>query len=64
MSSPNSPTLDEVIGNIMEDVLHKKAEQLENQKISPEEIREKTEEVEVEAGEARVFLTENGDEVF
>ena len=64
MSSPNSPTLGEVIENIVEDVLHEKAEQLENQEIAPKEVREETEEVKVEVGEALVFFIEKKDKVF
>ena len=65
MSSPSSPTLNEVIGNIMEDVLRERAEQPENKETVPsEEVGEETKEVEVESGEARVFFTNKGEEAF
>ena len=54
MSSPGSPTLNEVVENIMEDVLRERAKQAANQKTTPvEEIREE-----------RVFFTENGTKAF
>ena len=65
MSSLSSPTLNEAIENIVEDVLGERVEQTKNQEIVPmEEVREETEEVEVEAGEARVFLSDKGEEDF
>ena len=65
MSSPNSPTLNEVVGNIIEDVLKESAKQAANQETVPaKEVREETEEVEVEAGEARIFFTNKGVENF
>ena len=65
MSSPSSPNLDEVVENIVEEVLKKIAEQPENQEIIPaEEVREETEEVEIEAGEVRSFLSGKGMEAF
>ena len=61
MSSPSSPTLDEVVENIMEEVLRERIEQIKNRETVPvEEVREETSEVEVEAEEARVFLSEKG----
>ena len=61
MSSLSSPTIDQVVENIMEEVLRERAEQPENQETGHiEEIKEETEEVEVEAGEVRVFFIENG----
>ena len=65
MSSPNSPTLNEVVGNIIEDVLKESAKQAANQETVPaKEVSEETEEVEVEAGEARIFFTNKGVENF
>ena len=65
MSSPNSPTLNEVIENIVEDVLGERAEQTKNQETIPvEEVREQTEEVEVKTRETRVFLSDKGAEAF
>ena len=65
MSNLSSPTLNEAIENIVEDVLGERVEQTENQEIVPMvEVREETEEVEVEAGEARVFLSDKGEEAF
>ena len=65
MSILSSPTLNELIENIVEDVLGKRVEQIENQEIVPvEEVREEIEEVEVEVGEARVFLSDKGEEAF
>ena len=64
MSSPRSPILDEVIRNIMEDVLHERAEQLENQETTLKEVRKETKEVEVEAGEVQVFFTETRAKLF
>ena len=58
MSTSSSPTLDKVIENIMEDVLRERVEQATNQETVPaEEVREEIEEVEVKAGQARVFFT-------
>ena len=49
MLNPNSPTLDKVIGNIVEEVLRERAEQ-ENKETPPmDEVREEME-IEVEAG--------------
>ena len=48
----------------MEEVLRDRAEQPENQETTLEEVREENEEVEVEAGEARVFFSDKGDEAF
>ena len=50
--------MDEMVGNIVEEVLRERVEHQENQEIAPvEEVREEAEEieVEVEAGEARAF---------
>ena len=47
MSRPNSPTIDEVIGNIVEEVLRERAGQPENQETDLEKVREQNEEVEV-----------------
>ena len=70
MSNPNSPTLDDVIGNVVEEILQERAKEVqremageENQenviKVMPEEI-----EVVVEEGEARAFNSHKGAEVF
>ena len=65
MSNLNFPTIDEVVKNIMKDVLRERVEQSANQDMVPaEEVREETEEVEVEVVEARVFFTEKGAKVF
>ena len=65
MSSPNSPTLDEVIENIMENAQRERVKQPKNQEtVSTEEAREETEEVEGESGGARVFLSDKGAEAF
>ena len=61
MSNPNSPTLDEVIGNAVEKILQERAEEVQREvagegnkenslEVMPEEI-----EVVVEEGEARAF---------
>ena len=48
----------------MENVQREKVKQLENQEIVPVEgVREEAEEMEGEAGEARVFLTNKGAEI-
>ena len=61
MLNHSSPTLDEVVGNIIKEVLRERAEYQENQETaSKEEVREEAEEIEVEvkAGEARAFYSE------
>ena len=66
MSNPNSPTLDELVENIVEEILRERAEE-ENQKTAPtEEARQEIEviEIEVEEGEARAFYSEKGAEAF
>ena len=61
MSIPSSPTLDEVIKNIMENVQRERVEQPENQEIVPtEEVREEVKEVEGELGGTERFLTNKG----
>ena len=67
MSNPNSPTLEEVLGNIVAEVLGERAEQQENLETSIEEVREENEEgieVMVEEGEAKTFYSDNGVEAF
>ena len=65
MSSSSSPTLDEVIEEIMENVQEKRVEQRENQETTHvEEVREEVEEMEGDAGETRMFLTDKGVEIF
>ena len=65
MSNPSSPTLDEVVGNIIEEGLRERAEQ-ENQETVPEEVRQEAEEieVEVEVEEARAFYSKKGADAF
>ena len=61
MSNPTFPTLNEVIENIMEVVLGERAEQIKNHENFPvEKVSEETKEVEVEAREAIVFLSDKG----
>ena len=60
MSSSSSPTIDKVIGKIVEEVLREGAEQPKNQETTPEEVREENEEVEVDAGESRAFYSDKG----
>ena len=65
MSSPNSPTLDKVIKNIMENVQGDRVEQPENQETThAEEVREEDKEMEGDVGGARVFLIDKGAEIF
>ena len=56
MSNPNSPTLEEVIGNIAIEILGERVEQLEN--------LETVIKVVVEEGEAKTFYSDKGAEVF
>ena len=53
MSNPSSPTLDEVVENIVKEFLRERAEQ-ENREIALEEVREETK-IEIEAGDAKAF---------
>ena len=62
MLNPNSPTLDEVIGNVVEEVLRERAEE-ENQEIVLEVMPEDIEVV-VEEGEAKAFYSNKGAEAF
>ena len=65
MSSPRSPTLDEVIEKIMENVQGERVEQPKNQETVPaKEVREEVEEVEGESGGAERFLTNKGAKIF
>ena len=62
MSNPSSPTLDEVVGNFVEEILRDRVEE-ENQETTPiEEARQETEEIEVEVekGEAKAFYSNKG----
>ena len=70
MSNPNSPNLDEVIGNVVKDILQERVEEVqremveeESQEITldvvPEEI-----EVVVEEGESRAFYSNKREEEF
>ena len=56
MSNPSSPTVDEVVENIVEEELRERVEQ-ENQETSHVEEREETE-IEVDAGYARALYFE------
>ena len=61
MSSLSSPTLDEVVENIVEDVLRERVEQPETQETVPsEEVRKENEEMERAVVDARVFFTNKG----
>ena len=65
MSNPNSPTLNEVIEKIMEEVQGERVELPENQETTPtNEVREEVKDVEGDLGGARVFLTDKGAKVF
>ena len=62
MSTPNSPTLDEVIENVVEAVMREKVEEESHEttiEVVPEEI-----EVVVEEEEARAFYCNKGAETF
>ena len=62
MSNPSSLTLDEVIGNVVEEVLRERVEERNQEtalEVVPEEI-----EVVVEEGEARAFYSNKGEEAF
>ena len=67
MSSPSSPTLDQVIENIIEEVLKERVKQLENYENAPiEEVQEENEieEMEGDVADTRVFFTNKGEENF
>ena len=66
MSNPSSPTLDEVVENIVEEVLRERVEQQKNRETIPEEVGQETEEIEVEieAGDARGFYSDRGVEAY
>ena len=67
MSNPNSPTLEEVVGNIAAEVLRERAEQQENLETTIEEVREENKEeikVMVEKGEAGIFYYDKRAEAF
>ena len=62
MSNPSSPILEEVIGNVVEEVMRERAEEGNQEttiKVVPKEI-----EVVVEEGEAQAFYSKNGVEAF
>ena len=62
MSKPSSPTLEEMIGNIVEEVLREKAGERNQEtilEIVPEEM-----EIEVEVGKVRAFYSNKGEEAF
>ena len=64
MSNPNSPTLNEVIEKIMEDVQGERVEQPKNQETTlANEVREKVEEVEGDSEGAKAFLIDKGAEI-
>ena len=59
---PSFPTLDEVIGNVVEEVLRERVEKGTKEttlEVVPEEM-----EIEVEAGEARASYSNKGEEAF
>ena len=61
MSNPSSPTLNEVIEKIMEDVQGKRAEQPGNQETTPtDELRKEVKDLEGDSGGVEVFLNDNG----
>ena len=62
MSNPSSLTLDEVIGNMVEEVLRERAEE-GNQETALEVVLEEIEVV-VEEGDARAFYSNKGEEAF
>ena len=65
MSNFISPTLNEVIEKIMEEVQGERAEQPKNQETTPtDEERKEVEGVEGDSRGARVFLTDKGVEIF
>ena len=51
MSNPNSPTIDEVIENFVEEILRERAKPKNQENATAEEFRQEAEEIEVE-GEA------------
>ena len=62
MSNPSSSTLDEVIGNVVEEVLRERVQEGNQEtdlEVVPEEI-----EVVVEKGEAKAFYSNKGEEAF
>ena len=62
MSNPNSPTLDEVIENVVEEFLRERAKEASQEpaiEVIPMEI-----EVVVEEGEVRAFYSNKGAEAF
>ena len=62
MSNPNSPTLDEMIGNVVDEVLRERVKEgIQETAIEavPKEI-----EMVVEEGEGRAFYSHNGAETF
>ena len=70
MSNPSSPTLDEVTGNVVEEILQERADEVEremtgegNQEKALEVVLEEIE-VMVEEGEAKAFYSHKGAEVF
>ena len=66
MSNPNSPNLDEVIGNVVEEILQERAKEAQRERA--EEVRQETAlevmpkeiEVVVEEGEAGAFYSNKG----
>ena len=70
MSNPNSPTLDDIIGNVVEEILQERAEEVqremageENQENALEVVLEEIEVV-VEEGEAKAFYSNKGAKTF
>ena len=70
MSNSSSPTLDEVIGDVVEEILQERVDEVEKEMEGEEnqenalEVVPKEIEVVVEEGESRVFYYHKGSEVF
>ena len=70
MLNPNSPTLDEVIGNVVEEILQDRVEEVQREMAREENQENAIEvvpveiEVVVEEGEARAFYSHEGAKVF
>ena len=66
MSNTSSPTLDEVVGNILEEILREGVEEENQETAHAEKARQETEEivVEVKEGEARSFYFDKGVDAF
>ena len=70
MLNPNSPTLDEVIGNVVEEILQDRVEKVQREMAREENQENAIEvvpveiEVVVEEEEARAFYSHEGEKVF